>query len=486
MKKIFLKITALSFFIALLSSCNEDFLDTKLESTFNNQQLSTSSTGLSGIVDGIYTNLHSYGLANAAGHLDYGHKSILSGLDMMSNDMYMTRFHWYGYFYNWQGRVQASSRTKLIWNTYYPVIKSANSVINNIDVSKADKETKAVLGQALTLRALSYFMLARVFGPTYIGHENDLCIPVYKKSTFDGKERAKVSEVYDLITSDLTEAIKYLEGYVRPSKEKMDQSVAEAIIANVFLEKGDYVNAAMYAHKAREKYPVLTKEQYLDGFYDLEKEPDVLWGAIITPENTTFVVSFFAHFDNTNKGGYAGGLQIYKSIDKRLYDSIPATDYRKQVFVGLSGDSKYPDLPPYANVKFIDPTGDSGDYVYMRAAEMYYVEAEALARQGNDVNAQKVLYEITSKRDTAYKQSTKTGKDLIKEIILQKRIELWGEGCAWFDMKRLHVGLERDYSGTNQPSFGTKINIPANSEKFLFQIPQAEIDTNKKIVQNPL
>jgi hypothetical protein len=32
--------------------------------------------------------------------------------------------------------------------------------------------------------------------------------------------------------------------------------------------------------------------------------------------------------------------------------------------------------------------------------------------------------------------------NLSMKIILQKRIELWGEGYAWFDMKRLSTPLE--------------------------------------------
>lgn len=467
------------------SSCSRDYLNTDLESTVNGDQLAQSSAGLTGLMDGIYTALHSYGQANAAGHEDFGHKSILSGLDMMSNDMLMTKFSWFGYFYDYSGRVQASSRTKLVWNTYYPVIKSSNSIINNVDEATATKDVKYALGQALAVRGLSYFMLARVFGPTYVGHESDLCVPIYTEPTTEGKARSKVSEVYSLIVSDLTRAVADLQGFNRSTKDKINQSVAQGILAEVYLEMGKYADAAAMAHAAKQNYPVIPQSQYLSGFYDLTTVDDVMWGATITSDNTTFVASFFSHFDNTNTSGYAGGLALYKGIDKRLYDAIPTTDYRKKAFVAPGGNASYPDLPAYANLKFIDPTVDAGDYVYMRAAEMYYIEAEALAKSGNEAQARQVLYDITSKRDSGYKLSTNTGSALINEIILQKRIEMWGEGCAWFDMKRLGVSLDRAYSGTNHPSFG-QIKKAAGSSAFLFQIPQAEIDTNPNIVQNPL
>jgi len=114
---------------------------------------------------------------------------------------------------------------------------------------------------------------------------------------------------------------------------------------------------------------------------------------------------------------------------------------------------------------------------------LYYIEAEALARSGNEGAARQVLFDITSKRDAAYTKSTKSGADLIDEIILQKRIELWGEGFAWFDLKRLKKGVIRVYEGSNHPAYG-KFDIPAGDNRFLFMIPQTEVDANPDILPN--
>lgn len=489
MKKTIFNIIIAAGLLGTATSCNRDFLDTELQSTVNDDQLGTSSSGLQGLVDGVYTKLRSYAQANAAGHEDFGHKAVLSGMDLMSNDMYMHQFHWFGFHYDYRGRQQTSSRTKWAWNTYYPIIKVTNSVINKIDVTTGTDSFKHTLGQALAIRGLSYFMLARIFGPTYVGNQDKLCVPIYLESTREGKARNKVSEVYEQIVSDLETAVSLLDGYTRPNKEKIDKSVAQAILAQVYLEMGRYSEAATMANNARHNYSILTEAQYKQGFYDLTTVPDAMWGAIINSENTTFVASFFSHFDSTNGDGYAP--YAYKSIDRRLYEAIPSTDYRKSLFVA-PGTAKTDEIRPgiqkgditdYANVKFVDPTIREGDYIYQRAAEMYYIEAEALARSGNEAQARQVLYEITSTRDTGYTLSTNSGQALIDEIILQKRIELWGEGVAWFDMKRLGIGLDRAYTGTNHPSFGRLVRA-AGHKDFLFQIPQAEIDTNPNIVQN--
>lgn len=471
--------------LLILTGCSKDFLDAQPESTINDEQLATSPTASKSILAGIYSALRSYGLSVAGSHEDYGHKSILAATDLMSNDMLMTKSSWYGSFYNYLGRQQTNSRSKLAWTIYYPQIRTTNKLIQAIPADAPTPELKAIRGQALALRGYFYFMLARMYGPTYVGNETKLCVPLFTEPTVDAKPRATVQEVYKVIESDLKLAITELEGFTRANKDGLDQSVAQAFLADVYLEMGKYPEAADFAHKARQNYTLLTQADWNTGFYDITTGNETMWGATITSAQSTFVASFFSHFDNTNDSGYAGGLGIYKNIDKNMYESISNTDYRKKAFVPPAGSTTYPSLPAYANTKFRDPTIDSGDYIYIRSASLYYIEAEALARSGNEGTAKQVLYDITITRDPAYVLSTKTGTALINEIVLQKRIELWGEGYAWFDMKRLGVALNRDYVGSNHPSFG-KFNIPAGDNKFIFQVPQAEIDANPLIVQSPL
>ena len=471
--------------LLILTSCSKDFLDTQPESTINDEQLATSAEANKAIIAGVYSALRSYGLSISGNHEDYGHKSILSATDLMGNDELMTKSSWYGSFYNYLGRTQTNSRSKLAWSMYYPQIKTVNIVLAAIPAKTDDEKLNSLRGQALALRGYFYFMLARMYGPTYVGNEAKLCVPLYTELSYEGKARSTVAQVYTVIENDLKESVELLEGFERKNKDGLDQSVAQAFLADVYLEMGKYPQAADFAHKARQNYTLLSKADWNTGFYDITTGNETMWGATITSAQSTFVASFFSHFDNTNDSGYAGGLGIYKNIDKSFYESISNTDYRKAAFVPPAGSTTYPALPAYANTKFRDPTVDSGDYIYLRSASLYYIEAEALARSGNEGTAKQVLYDITITRDPSYVLSTKTGAALINEIIFQKRIELWGEGYAWFDMKRLGVGLNRDYVGSNHPAFG-KLNIPAGDNRFTFQVPQAEIDANPLIVQSPL
>ena len=478
------KIIILSLSLLIFTSCEKDFLDTTPESTINDEQLASSAEANTAVINGIYSALRSYGLSLAGNHEDYGHKSILAATDLMSNDMLMSKSSWYSSFYNYLGRQQTNTRSRLAWSIYYPQIKTTNVVLDAVPSSVTDEKMKAIRGQALALRGYFYFMLARMYGPTYIGNEDKLCVPLYTDVSLEGKARSTVREVYTLIENDLKKSIELLQGNIRKNNNAVDQTVAQAFLADVYLEMGKYSDAAPLANAARQNYPLLTESEWEQGFYDVSNK-DTMWGATITAAQSSFVASFFSHFDNTNESGYAGGLGVYKNIDKNLYNSISSTDFRKKAFVAPGGSAVYPELPEYANLKFRDPTITAGDYIYLRAAAMYYIEAEAYARSGNEALAKKALYDITITRDPSYVLSTNTGTALIDEIILQKRIELWGEGYAWFDMKRLSVALTRDYPGSNHPAFG-KFNIPVGDNRFIFQIPQAEIDANPLIVQNPL
>jgi len=173
---------------------------------------------------------------------------------------------------------------------------------------------------------------------------------------------------------------------------------------------------------------------------------------------------------------------------------IPDTDRRKQWFA----DQQYPSgviivpgtwthyniTPKYTSLKFIAQPGPGvfiGDYIYLRNAEFYLTKAEALAKQGKEAEAQQVLFDLNTTRDDSYVKSTKTGQSLIDEILLYRRIELWGDGLASFDMARNGVGLNRRDGRENLVQPGADLVIPALDPKMIFEIPQRELDGNPDI-----
>lgn len=78
----------------------------------------------------------------------------------------------------------------------------------------------------------------------------------------------------------------------------------------------------------------------------------------------------------------------------------------------------------------------------MRSAEMYLIAAEALAREGQLGEAVKPLNTLRNARGLAdYDLTGKTQEQLIGDILLERRRELWGEGFGITDILRTSVPL---------------------------------------------
>lgn len=468
----------LIFSLGLMTACEGDFLDTEPQGAISSEQVASSAAANEALINGVYASMRSGGIGGTSRHVDHGQRGIMAAYDMMGHDIVLNNFNWYIFFYNYQGRVSASDRTSIIWTTYYTLVADANIVINGLrSLETLSVEENALLGQALAIKSFALFNLVRVYSLTYDGHQGDPGVPIPDRLSFEGKGRGTVQDVYDQIIPDLQEAITLLDGFSRANKQQIDQSVAQGILARVYLETTNWTGAVAMANAAKQPYGLMTGTEWVaDGFDDIANT-EWMWGADIDSESSGIFNSFFSHFDGTN-AGYGGALGGFKLIDVRLYDMIPDTDLRKTAFVHpVNGNATYPGIPAYGNLKFIDPTFLEGDYSYMRSSEMHLIEAEAKARLG-DADAAQVLFDLVSLRDPGYTLSASAGNDLVEEIYLQRRIELWGEGFGWLDLKRFKRPLQR--TGGNHKGFGLQDEV-AEGVLFKWQIPDAEVNSNPNI-----
>ena len=103
-----------------------------------------------------------------------------------------------------------------------------------------------------------------------------------------------------------------------------------------------------------------------------------------------------------------------------------------------------------------------------------------------NAGAQAALFALVKVRDRKAVQSTNTGQALIDEIMFNRRIELWGEGFRFTDLKRLNLPLNRNGIPNHLTALITVRDIPAGDPQWEWLFPQDELNTNKAIVQNPL
>ncbi|MGV3530681.1 MAG: RagB/SusD family nutrient uptake outer membrane protein [Flavisolibacter sp.] len=479
-----------------IAGCKKDYLETKPSDAATEEEIFSQYGSVSAALQGVYKEMFAFAVGGGS-HSDYGQKSYDISADLMGNDMvvHTQGYGWYNTTYqltNW-GLATVGQMPDFAWYRFYDQIKQANKIINNADgIKDASPEQKeSIKGQAYGIRAYAYFYLINYYQQSYKGNESKPGVPIYTQDTTGGKPRGTVQDVYNQIISDLTKAETLLTGKTRASKNDIDVSVVQGFRARTALMMEDWATAATYANKARQGYPLLTGAAYTarTAFSSIST-PEWMWGSRIPASEATIYASFFSHMD-ISTGGYAA-LGSQKKITKALYDQIPATDVRKQIFktpgTGTTSD------PDYNQHKFQVPDVTNrwdADYVYMRAAEMYLIEAEALARQGQTGPAITVLESLVKTRNPNYSAAGLSGNDLINEILLQRRIELWGEGWALLDIKRLDQGLNRPSGPGNHgaPNFDPGVyTTQPEDPRFLMRIPQRELDNNSSMTpadQNP-
>ena len=492
------KITLYMLLVLLGVSCSEDYMDITATDVVTEDQLSAET--VQPLVTGMYEWMIKYNSLDRDDnlHTDYGLMGILFKLDLQNDDMIMTQqgYSWMWADYRFTNRDAALVDVMLYWNYFYKLIKSSNKIIASLpeDTAELTDEQLAIFGQAYAFRGMAYHYLVRLYQHTYVGHQQEVSVPLITEATtleeMRNNPRASVETIYSLVESDLETAYNYLDGWSRPAKNIIDQQVVAGFRARIYLDKEDWEKAAQYAEEARAGYQLMSREEYVSGFNDIENK-EWIWGAIVTTDSDislSGIVNFTSHMSSTAYGYVAAG-SMFKAIDAKLYDQIPVSDVRHDVF--LSEDSEIStafgprNAPKYVNMKFLpidDQFNNDEDYVFMRAAEMYLIEAEALARQGNP-HAADILYDLLSIRDTEYIKSTSTEDDLVNEILFQRQIELWGEGFSFFDHKRNKKPIVRDYEGTNHPT-QARTNYPVESNVFRMLIPRSEIENNQGISQS--
>ena len=454
MKRIFY---ILSMVLALSTSCKKEYLDTKPTDQYSDVTVFSTTANAYSAINGLHRMLYeqSGNYYTAYNQDKCGQQSINIVADLLGDDVLLPNStnSWYRSVYQWvDHRSETAAWPRYTYTFYYMVIVNANMILQNIDAATGlDTEKKLIKGQALAYRAWAHFMLVQFFGKRYDASakpNSQFGVPIMLTNETKGFPRATVEEVYTQIIKDLDDAMTNLTGApARTSKSHIDLSVVKGIRARVALTMQDWTNAVKYASEARAGYSLMTNAEYTSGFNTLSNR-EWMWGSKVQDDQTNYFYGFFAFM--SGNGPSSNIKATPKVINADLYNLIPTTDIRKKCWdpTGVNVPAPSGGLKAkYGILKFLTttPTSSSfmGDPVYMRAGEMYLIEAEAKAKL-NDATAQDVLFTLVSNRDPGYVKSTKTGQALVDEIILQRRMELWGEGFRFFDLKRLNLALNRN------------------------------------------
>ena len=511
MKNIIKTAFAIGAAAALFSGCAEDNVFPQ-DGSVVPEQIIQVPTALQSYTSAMDAFMIKYDVLAGASvrHWDFGYGGLMIQRDLMGQDLIIVQnYRQLGPWYEVNGMGPDYVYAQMPWRWYYKQIYQANTIIEMIpDPEAVSDEVRRYLGRAYAYRAFCYLDLGRLFiQGRYIGNEDGVTVPIVTPETEDplNNPRAKARDLYALILDDLGKAETYLAGYNRPSTSVPDQSVVRGLLARTHLDMGNWGEAESYAKAARAGYTALTQAQWGDrsnGFNTPTNNNSWMWCFSATANDDMVksgIINWTSHMCAENTFGYNGIMgQNYAQIDRHLYDLIPETDFRKTSYVAPGAtpaqiNSNFPQvgqLPTYTSIKFRPSLGDYANYdigaasstPIMRMEEMMLIEAEAAGRQ--DLNRGKQLLEaFVQTRNPAFVSQANWDTEFIEEIWLQRRIELWGEGFATFDLKRLDRPVIRFYEGTNHLS-GSRYNHLDGAPSWLnFCIVRTEINNNDGISQ---
>ena len=361
--------------------------------------------------------------------------------------------------------------------------------------------------------------------------------------------RATREEMFKFILSDLAAAEEVFdsEDYKPVASTDPTLAVVYGLYARTYLWLGGfndflsgelpegneaYAKAAEYARMAIEEFggAIMSEAEWTNvttGFNT--KASSWMW--TLTHSSDTVannLIQFPAHMAPEAAYGYA--TRSHPSVSSVVYERLNNTDFRKKLIISplhykwgtivndegkeqqgwIIDESKveaayeafkpytqlsieeFVEFAPYTFFKFRPAQGERTEYItggtiqvpLMRCEEMYFIEMEALHHTEGATAAVTKLAEFMANRDSNYVIRT---NDYLDEILFQKHLEFWGEGVAMFDMKRLNIGVNTAYEGTNYDP-DRRFNQEGRLPWWTPMIPKGEVDVNKGInedTQNP-
>lgn len=449
---------------------------------------------------------------------DGGYPTVCLSQDLNGPDMVCANngYNWFSVSSQYNDRSATYANPFMRYAIFYNQIKAANDIILSIDPNTEDITMKSYLGQAKAVRAFDYLCLAPYYQFRYATSKNLPCVPLVTEETTDFRNnpRATVEQVYAQIIKDLNSAIELLEGYDRKEdKSRIDQQVAYGLRARANLYMGQWQDAYNDAEKALKGYTPYTKEEVSKPAFYKISDHSWIWGINVSISSVSkqIYATPAAQLGSFSGDSYTAGTGMYKTINSLLYKKILMSDIRKQWWVneqlesdalagmtwndktgneisGLEIENVKLKFIKYTNVKFgmksgIGSSNNDNDWCIMRAEEMILIKAEALAQQGDGVNAAKELKVLMTERDKSWELKTTTVT--VEDVWLQRRIELWGEGFSMADLMRLGKPVVR-FRGSNKENWPDDFcfNMASDDPWLLLRIPQKETNNNSGVINN--
>lgn len=346
-----------------------------------------------------------------------------------------------------------------IWQDIYSTIYAANVIIVKTPAVSDDKipaEEKAqYIAEAIFVRSLCFFDLARLWGNVPIPVDDD----VFKNAALG---QTSQQQVYEKIVADLQSIEDVLPesyGTTEETKTKATKGAVKALLARVYLYQKDYAKAAVKAGEV------------IDLGYSLDAD----YGNVVSPGVYSNEHIFNLYFDANDKNSLAfyffaspqGRRELAPSSDlKYMFEE---EDKRKENVMNTQKGN-------LCGYKYKDVATGTDQPTILRAAEMYLIRAEALARTGSLTEGATYLNQV---RNRAGLESINPGSEseFIDEVLAERMREFCFEPHRFTDLTRTGKADEVLMIVKGEDAWQpTDVLLP---------IPARELLRNSNLVQNP-
>lgn len=437
-----------------------------------------------------------------------------------------------------------NSNVETAYTAYYNVINTANTFLVHINKQipgMTEEKRTEMIAEARCQRALAYLTLLKCFGE-YWKQDSQYGVCLFKDELVRDnqvRQRSSVAETYKLISDDLDYAIAHCEQHPADHYH-MSSLFAKALKAKMYFAQDNYPEAARLSEEVINEAEAAGYElesDYANIFTEQFNSKEMLFAPYTANPNELMDASWFAFSpgsllkkvaddlvpddetggdivvpdpgeggdvvvpdpgeggdvvipggDGSEGGdvvlpgdGDDGGIVIPGGDggdfpfppgedDAASYDPLYTWAYKGG---GMTGIAKYSKLTP--EFMFED------SYYFMRLAEVYYIAAEAEARQGQYAKARTLLATVIERAGyTEDDVNAIADSDFLGEILKHKLCDMSNENLEeWFDLCRYNR-----QGGFESWTEDEKAELPS-FRRHLLPIPKASMGANNLLVQNP-
>lgn len=478
MKRIYLIASAL---LLITTKCSDDFLVRAPQNQITTESFWKTEQDATLAVNSIYDALQT----------DMGYR--LGGFmfgDIAGDDMACFDGDWFVAHDNFTVN-PGNLQVKRAWRAWWAGVARANTVLERVPAIDMDETLKQrLLNEARFLRGVSYFNIVTIWGDApLMDHEMD-------NGEILSVTRQPQAEIWALIEQDFHDA-EALPVSIPGEEGRATKGAAKAFLSRSYLYQGKFQQAAdkakevidMGVYALHDEYIKNYQTQYENGIESIFEVQFIAgtggWGN----NEGNWVPSYSGPSGSAYVASGAWGIvvpaanskNIYETDDKRravnlfeegsVYNNIPYDPKWSQTGLNLAkyivGD------PPVATEGAIDA---ERNMPIIRYAEVLLIYAEAL-NELNQTPAAEPFLNLVRHRAGLDDVSGLTQQSMRDAIMQERRVEFFGEGHRFFDLRRWGKLKEYVHDIAGKENYIEPKNL-------YFPIPQDERDLNPGLTQN--